>query len=179
MTRFVAFVLIYLAGVTSTAFADCGDSESPMAMTGEFGVSACRPHAPRYDAPVRSAEPARYASAEDPMAWSDDQWRTSLFDYNETANGAYDRRGRATPQRAEVEIVKRVVVEQKAAPTATVQPRGPKLLDVQSRREITARPGVLQFEGHKCRGVLVLTVGEAGTIARCKVGRRFQMMRGG
>ena len=179
MTRFVALMVLCLTGATAPALADCGDSENPMSSTEGFGVAQCRTYAPRYDARAVPA-PRHYASAEDPMVWSDDQWRTSLFDYNETSNGAYDRRERqAAPQHMDVEIEPPAAVESGAEPVQAVKPRGPKLMDARSRREITARPGVLQFEGHKCNGVLVLTVGEAGTIARCKVGRRFQMLRGG
>lgn len=178
MTRFVAFVFIGLVGAAGPARSDCA-GDSPMHFSERFGVATCRAHEPRYDSPASTAA-VRFASAEDPMVWSDDQWRTSLFNYNEATNGAYDRRARGpAPQRVEVEVERRVIDDERHAPVASAKPRGPKIIDAGSRRQINARPGVLRFEGHNCRGVLVLTVGEAGTTARCKEGRRFQMLRGG
>ena len=176
--RFVALVVFSFTGAVAPALADCGDSESLMASSESFGLAQCRPHAPRYDAPASAPVRRAYASAEDPMVWSDDQWRTSFFGYDETSNGAYDRRQRAMPAPAPVvEVAPPVHVPTAAEPVRAVPP--PKVIDTRSRREVVSRPGVLRFEGHDCNGVLILTVGEAGTTARCKVGRRFQMLRGG
>ena len=175
MTRFVTLMVFGLICVTGPAFAGCGESDNPMASSEGFGVATCAEHAPRYDAPAYRNY--RVASSEDPMVWSGDQWRTSFFDYNTVTNGAYDRRGYETaPAPVRVEIERRVLVTEDEPAVLLAPPRGPKLINAHTRREVKARPGVLAFEGHKCRGALVLTWGEP---ARCKAVRRFQMLRGG
>jgi hypothetical protein len=121
-----------------------------------------------------AASGAAEAGSSDPMVWSDAQWRSSLFGgYTQTYNDRYDRRFRRG-ERARAAVVR---IEQRVAVTVTpedatpkAKPQRAKLIRVRSDTDFKAGPGVLRFDGHKCRGVLVLTWGTLGAKSRCYQG---------
>jgi hypothetical protein len=98
--------------------------------------------------------------ADDPMVWDGGQWQSGLF-----GGYAHDE------PRHPVRVIVRVEQTAMAAP-AEAQPerKGPRLINMRTRADVPAGRGVLRFEGHDCRGVLVLTWGALGSKISCHEG---------
>jgi hypothetical protein len=178
---FGLFALIAIAALFASSGSQAGacgakaDRDNPMAWDEGFGVSRCRAQQPRYHVRDYDGESARgYATSSDPMVWSDTQWSGTLFDgYARTYDRRYDTRVRREPARAarpQIRIERRVEVTiREGVPELSEQakPRGPKFLGARTAGAFKTNPGVLRFDGHDCRGVLVLTWGSLGGKARC------------
>jgi hypothetical protein len=187
--RFFIFVclMLTLAFAANDASArSCGraaDRDNPMVWSEGLGVSQCRVHRARYHTRKHEGEAARgYASASDPMVWSDTHWRSTLMDgYSRNYDSRYDRRFRR--ERASghhVRIERRVeltILADDAIAALEEQAPGPKHLNMRTAGEFRTNPGVLRFAGHDCRGVLVLTWGSLGSKSRCHVGEGFRSIR--
>ena len=168
----VVSVLSLPAGARAEACA--ADPDDPMSWSESFGVAQCRTRAARYHADDYNGEKARgYADRSDPMVWSDEQWRSTLFPgYARTYDDRYDRRVRReapstaqTTLRVERQIDIKIVSDAEHA--REERPRGPKLIRRHAPSDMKTTTGVLRFGGHDCRGVLVLTWGTLGSKSRC------------
>jgi hypothetical protein len=155
----------------------CGaNPDDPMVWNEGFGVSSCRETRSRYHINDYEGEAARgYSQSSDPMVWSDDQWRSTLFDgYSHNSDSRYDRRFRreadvAPPVAVEREV--EVIVRQDGE--ASVKPaehRGWRYVNRRTPPDTKTPNGVLRFDGHGCKGVLVLTWGKLGGKQRCYEG---------
>lgn len=172
------FALIAIAALFASPGAQAGtcraNPDNPMAWDDGFGVSRCRARKPRYHVHDYDGESARgYAASSDPMVWSDRQWSGTLFDgYARTYDRRYDTRVRREPVRVarQVRIERRIEITiSEGVPELAEQakPRRPKFLGVRTAGSFKTNPGVLRFDGHDCRGVLVLTWGSLGGKSRC------------
>lgn len=184
VVRFFQFVCVLMLPLVFTAYdasaRPCGaNSDSPMVWNDGFGVSRCRAHRPRYHTRDYDGQGARgYATSSDPMVWSDAQWRSTLMDgYSRNYDSRYDRRFRREPAPAagtsvRVERQVEVTIRQgsEVVDEPQVEPRRARLFNVRTASEFKTNPGVLRFNGHDCRGVLVLTWGSLGSKMRCHEG---------
>jgi hypothetical protein len=152
---FILVCSVLLASVTAAEAGSCRraiDPNNPMVSNADYGVTRCRARRDRAD----------------PMVWSDAQWRSSLFGgYAQTYNDRYDRRFRRDEHArgAIVRIERNVVMNDEAAPKTKL--RRAKFIGVRGQADPKAGRGVLRFDGHRCRGVLVLTWGTLGAKSRC------------
>lgn len=91
-----AAALLTTVAPLSAAGGRCDDSDNPMATSEGFGIARCAAHGRRYHIDDFAGERvhgyARHASNDDPMVWSDDQWRTDLMSYSDVSDDRYDRR---------------------------------------------------------------------------------------
>ncbi len=143
-----------------------------MAWDDGFGVSHCRAQKPRYHVHDYDGESAHgYAASSDPMVWSGTQWSGTLFDgYARTYDRRYDTRVRPEPVRPQARLERRFEITiSEGVPELAEQtkPRGPKFIGERTLSSFKTNPGVLRFDGHTCRGVLVLTWGSLGGKSRC------------
>ena len=169
-----AFLALGFLGSIGQAGAGCRvDADDPMVSAESFGLSACLERGPRYHTHDYDGEAARgyvQIASSDPMVWADDQWRSSLFGYNETSSSGYDQRVRRAPAQIVEHVEKRLVIrsiEDQSDGEEVARPRGPKHINVRTLGEMKTSTGVQRFGGHDCRGVLVLTWGSLGSRSRC------------
>jgi hypothetical protein len=157
----------------------CGavDPDDPMAWSEGFGIGECRARAAGYHRDDYDGEQARgYADSSDPMVWSDEQWRSTLFPgYARNYDDRYDRRSRRearsmAQQALRVERQVEISIVNDAEHADNERPRGPKLITPRAPSDMKTTTGVLRFGGHDCRGVLVLTWGTLGSKSRCYSG---------
>lgn len=140
-----------------------------------YGASTCKVHAPRYHIRDFRGEGARghaRANSEDPMVWSDNQWRSTLMGgYARDYDSRYDRRSRRAAANV-VRIERRVEIAIERGPAVEVagQPatrQGPKLVGLRGRVDIERMEQSSRFTGHHCRGILVLTWKAGVARSRC------------
>jgi hypothetical protein len=179
IVRGLIFVLLSAFGVMMTSgYAEArgcrvaADPDNPMMTSESYGVALCRVHRERYRVRADRGHRPRRTGADDPMVWSDHQWRSDLFaGYSRTYDDRYDRRGRPEARhRLRTHVVAEVLIASAPQPvTSRAKPvrRGPKLLSTRQSGNPKAGPGVLRFSGNSCRGVLVLTWGTLGARERC------------
>lgn len=151
-------------------------ADDPMRTSQTFGIATCNARGPRYHINDFVGEGARgyaHRDSEDPMVWSDAQWRSDLFDgYVETFNDTFDRRFRRSAHvepHLIVQRIERIIV--KDTPTMVVEapaakPRRAKVLNMRTKRE-TVLENSSRFTGHQCDGVLVITWKAGGARSRC------------
>jgi hypothetical protein len=178
-----AFAALSLAALTTDIAAASGrcrvakDIDNPMVSSEGFGVATCHHRGPRYFTAAHLREGARgYARrvASDPMVWSDAKWRSRLFGgYARTYDDKYDRRFRrgAVAARHVTRRIERVFVTAtthiEATETLATKRRGPKIARLRTSDSADMIENSSSFVGHRCRGILVLKWGVAGSRARC------------
>jgi hypothetical protein len=112
--------------------------------------------------------------ASDPMVWSDAKWRSRLLGgYARTYDDKYDRRFRRGAvaaryvtrriQRGFVTATTHIETTEELAPKR----RGPKIARLRASDGADMIENSSSFVGHRCRGILVLRWGAAGSRARC------------
>jgi len=176
----LAFIVVSSLTVAppASAGASCDDGDNPMATSEGFGISRCAMHGRRYHiddfAGERVRGYVRHTNSDDPMAWSDDEWRTDLMSYSNVNDDRYDRRFHHVAPLTRV--VQRIIHVYFAPPIeATIRTMGPEhgasLKLRGSLRELDVRrAGPL---GHSCPdgGILVLRWTGYGERASCMSSR--------
>lgn len=157
------FAATAILTLTSPAFAGeaCHDASNPMATSDGFGIARCAMHGRRYHIDDFAGERvhgyARHASADDPMVWSDGQWRTDLMSYSNVSDDRYDRRFHHMTRPARV--VRRVIHLFFAPIEATIRTALPgegRSINLRTLLRNSGRSSARPM-GHSCtNGVLVL-----------------------
>jgi len=167
-------------GVGARADERCGDVSSPMVTSEGFGLGTCASRVPDYHRDDWAGHAprgyARHASADDPMVWSDDQWRTDLMNGTDLRDDRYDRRFHRDSR--PVVRIRRIEVHRAFSRPIemTVRRSEDRPLDLRQRR---SRMSVKRAGHHCATGVLVLTWTGTGEKARClSSGRRRQPVVG-
>lgn len=180
---------LLLAAITAGAAAESAQAgrlgcrpvsaDNPMTSSQQFGVATCGARGPRYFRDAFLGEGARgyvhrTSSSDDPMVWSDAQWRSDFFDgYVDTYNDTYDRRFRRQARVRPHAIVHRIErhIVTRDAPDMVVEGSVPqrraKVLSMRTGKEVQPLENSSRFTGHRCSGVLVLTWKSGGARSRC------------
>ena len=172
MGRWLAIATIAASlplGAQSAAACD-GGSDNPMVSSESFGVAGCKQYAPRYHTRDYVGEGARgytrYAG-DDPMVWSDDQWRSSLMSgYARDYDNRYDFRFRRAGGQHVVKRIERVIImDEQRDERMVVKPRarGPKIVTLGGVEPLEHA----RSAAHQCRGALILTWKAAVPRSKC------------
>jgi hypothetical protein len=147
---------------------DCRvDPNDPMVSAESFGLSTCRDRGPRYhihDFAGEAASGYGQASSDDPMVWSQDQWRTDLMGFRENTNDGYDdrfHRARGVAQRVVRKIVR---IEMDDDGAMSDKRKGPRMVSLDGKIRTVAETSITRGAHGRCQGILVIRYGEG---SRC------------
>lgn len=151
----------FTTGAPASAGGFCSSSLDPMATSEGYGASSCGSRLRRYHiddfAGERVRGYVRHVSEDDPMVWSDDQWRSDLMSYSDVSDDRYDRRFRHVqgPMRVVRHVVKIMVAPPIEAAIRTLIPgRGFNTINM---RGLEDRPhSSARAIGRSCGGMLLL-----------------------
>lgn len=145
------------------------DPIDPMSWSESFGVSTCKARGPRYDVRDFTGEGARgyaQASSDDPMVWSDDQWRSDLMGgYADDAPSGYDNRFHRE-RHVEQRIVRkniRIMMDDDAE-IALAKRKGARMVSLDGKIRSNSDTTITRGAPGRCQGILVIRYGEG---SRC------------
>lgn len=171
---FSGFAVSTLIGATllvaSAEARDCrASSIDPMAWSQSFGVSTCRAKGPRYHINDFAGEAARgymQASSNDPMVWSDDQWRSDLMGgYADDPHSGYDNRfERSRHVERRIERHMRVIVTSDEDVVAIDKRKGPRMISLDGKIRSYGDTDITRGSRSSCQGILVIRYGQG---SRC------------